>query len=144
MSERSEVGELVQLEITKCGGRVLRNQVGLFYTVDGRPVKVGIVGASDYIGWLPVLITADMVGKTIAQFLAVETKMPEGKTKKERLKKQLNFILAVNHAGGKAFIARSAQETREHLKGGLREENNTRTGIELEDKDQESERSNQG
>lgn len=116
MSE-SIVGDAVQLEITKCGGRALRNQVGLFYTVDRRPVKVGIVGASDYIGWLPVLITADMVGKTIAQFLAVETKMPKGKTKKSRLEKQLNFITAVNRAGGKAFIARSAEETREQLGG---------------------------
>lgn len=116
MSEESKIGDDVQLAATDTGARIFRNQVGLFYTITGTPVKIGMVGMSDYIGWRPVIITQDMVGKTIAQFLAIETKTPTGHTQKERLKKQLNFIEVVNESGGKAFIAKSKEDVITNLK----------------------------
>jgi hypothetical protein len=71
----------------------------------GRPVQYGVCnpGGSDLIGWTPVCITPDMVGKTVAVFTAVEVKTPTGKPTEH----QLNFITQVLRAGGFAGIARS-------------------------------------
>ena len=63
-------------------------------------------GSSDLIGWVSREITPDMVGKRIAQFLAVETKSPKGRASSE----QKNFIAAVKKAGGAAGIARTEAE----------------------------------
>ena len=116
MSEESKIGDAVQLAVTEEGGRIFRNQVGLFYTITGTPVKIGSPGMPDYIGWIPVTITADMVGQTIAQFLGIETKSVDAKTQKDRLKKQKNFINVVRRSGGRAFMTKDPQHTKEELR----------------------------
>jgi hypothetical protein len=60
-------------------------------------------GSSDLIGWVSREITQDMVGKRVAQFLAIETKSKSGRPSDE----QKNFIAAVKKAGGAAGIART-------------------------------------
>jgi hypothetical protein len=48
---------------------------GLWYYM---PVQngMGVVGIPDIVGCRPVVITADMVGRTMGQFFAIETKAP--------------------------------------------------------------------
>lgn len=83
------------------GARIFRNNVGLFDTKDGRKIKIGIcIGSSDLIGWT-----------SRGKFLAIEVKQPGKKATTD----QLNFINAVNKAGGVAFIATSPEEAIEKL-----------------------------
>ena len=86
---------------------LFRNQSG-FYVQDGRPIRYGLgnPGGSDLIGWTPVKITPDMVGKTYAIFTALEVKTDKGRPTKE----QVAFIEAVKRAGGIAEIVRSEDD----------------------------------
>lgn len=74
---------------------------------DPRPFSTGTpAGYSDGTGWTPVEITPEMVGKTVAVYTAMEAKTPKGKPTKE----QLDFIKAVQNAGGIAGIVRSPDD----------------------------------
>jgi hypothetical protein len=114
--KESTIGKQIQLAFSKLGCRLFRQQVGLFYTKQGFPIYIGVEGQGDFYGWRPVKITKEHVGKTIAQFIAIETKKPNHKTDKKRLEKQLNFITAVNRAGGVAFMCESVEEALVNLK----------------------------
>lgn len=64
--------------------RLYRNNTGCLKDQSGRPVRFGLGNESpkinkiyktgDYIGWFPVTITPEMVGKTIAVFANIEVK----------------------------------------------------------------------
>ena len=56
---------------------------------------------SDIIGWEPVIITQDMVGQKIAQFVAIEVKTLAYRKATEG---QMNFLRAVKRDGGQAVI----------------------------------------
>lgn len=102
----------IQLAITKIGARVFRNQVGKYKLPDGRWVSSGLaVGSSDLIGWCPLTVTQDMVGKRLAVFTAIEVKTPKGRSTKQ----QTHFIKVVNNFGGVAFVARSPEEAEQKL-----------------------------
>jgi hypothetical protein len=74
---------------------------------NARPMHAGlVVGSSDLIGWTPVVIRPEHVGKTLAVFTAIEGKSERGQIQPE----QSTFIKNVNAAGGIAFVARSAAE----------------------------------
>lgn len=74
---------------------------------EARPVTGGLcTGSADLIGWSKLEITQDMVGKSVAIFTALECKTPKGRASKE----QLNFIAAVQNAGGYAGIVRSLDD----------------------------------
>ena len=66
-----------------------------------------VVGTSDLIGWRSRVITPDMVGQTIAQFVAIEVK-DRGRATPE----QLTWLDAVTRAGGLAGVARSPDDAR--------------------------------
>ena len=84
-----------------------RNNTGQLPDANGRPIKFGLcVGSSDIIGVAPVTITQEMVGQTLALFLAVECKTAIG----QPTDAQLRFIKAVNAKGGRAGIARCADD----------------------------------
>ena len=71
------------------------------------PIKAGLCkGSSDLIGWKPVLITPDMVGKTVAIFTAIEVKYGTTITTEE----QKNFIDQVNKNGGIGKIVYGVDE----------------------------------
>ena len=122
MSEVDLMRRLQKLAST-LGARLFRQQVGMawagtarhFSRVDyvrvepgdvviskARPFHAGVTGMSDLGGWVPVQITADMVGSTVAVYLQVEVK-DGARTTTE----QAAWIDAVNRAGGRAGIARS-------------------------------------
>lgn len=69
---------------------------------------VGPKGGADWIGYVSVVITPEMVGTKIAQFAAVEAKRPGEKADEN----QQTFIDGVKAAGGKAGVATSAAEAK--------------------------------
>ena len=105
----------VRLEASKKGHRLFRNNVGAAYLKNGTFVRFGLANDSpavnkmlksaDLIGIKRVLITPDMVGKVIGQFLSREVKYP-GWTYAgtEREKAQMNWVNMVLGLGGDAKI----------------------------------------
>lgn len=77
---------------------------------EARPFNTGLPpGFSDLFGLVPVEITPDMVGQTLAVFAAIEVKAPKGRLSD----KQGNFLRAVTNNGGRAGVARSAEDALE-------------------------------
>lgn len=109
------IQQQVRLALARAGAVAFRNNVGQYTDPKtGRPIRYGLgVGSSDLIGWTPVVVTPDMVGKTVALFTAVEVKTPTGRPTEA----QLNFIAQVLKAGGLAGIARSPDEAVAILQG---------------------------
>ena len=107
MSEAA-IQQQVRLALSAAGSVALRNNVGAYTDPKtGRVIRYGLgVGSSDLIGWTPVVVTADMVGQTLAVFTACEVKTAIGKPTPH----QLNFIAQVLRAGGFAGIARSGAD----------------------------------
>lgn len=73
-------------------------------------------GTSDLIGIVPVVITEDMVGKTLGVFGALEVKRVRGGV---ATKKQRAFIASIRERGGLAGVASSVWSAIEVLKGKL-------------------------
>ena len=69
----------------------------------GRPFKAGVAGMSDLIGFVPVEVTAEMVGQRLAIYAAVETKALRGRLSEE----QGQFIAMVRRFGGRAGVAKT-------------------------------------
>lgn len=86
-----------------------RNNRGVVTLPNGSLVHYGVGpnGASDWIGYRQVKITAEMVGQTIAQFVAVEAKAPDA-GKPDEL--QIRFIGRIRKAGGQAIVARGRED----------------------------------
>lgn len=106
----------VRLEAARMGAILWRNNVGCLPGPNGQPVRYGLANDSavvnkrtkscDLIGVRPVVITPEMVGHTIGQFLAREIKEPGWKyTGRGREPAQANFINLVNIMGGNAAFA---------------------------------------
>lgn len=68
-----------------------------------RPFKAGIEGMSDNGGFVPVKITPEMVGQTVAISAWVEDKQGTGRASMD----QKSFIQMVRSFGGRAGIARN-------------------------------------
>ena len=115
MTSEAQTQQEIRLAASAAGCTLFRNNQGAFKSDSGRLVRYGVCqpGGSDLIGWLPVVITADMVGTTIAAFVAIEVKAPRGRATDA----QMNFIAAVIAAGGRAGIARSTDDLRAIVKG---------------------------
>lgn len=100
-------------------GRLYRNNSGVLKDQSGRPVRFGLGNESpkinkiyktgDYVGWFPVTITPEMVGKTIAVFANIEVKAVGFTVKldynpKSREYAQNNFNqLVISHGGIAGF-----------------------------------------
>ena len=102
--------------------RIFRNNVGMAYQgtkakgsnretlilMNPRPIKFGLQkGSSDYILLKRRVITQDDVGKTFAQFGALEFKQASGKAEEE----QKAFIQTVLKMGGFAGISKSLEDS---------------------------------
>ncbi len=85
------------LALSRVGGLPARHQVGTFYTRDGRPVRIGVVGMPD--------VTACVRG----HYIAVECKGYRGRISKY----QKNFREAIIKAGGKHFVPKTLADIAE-------------------------------
>jgi hypothetical protein len=90
----------IMLAAAKHDARLFRNNIGTLKNNRGEFVTFGVAnpGGSDLIGWRSIIITQDMIGQRIAQFLAVECKGSKGKLTEQ----QYNFIHMVKISGGSA------------------------------------------
>ncbi|MDK2769942.1 MAG: VRR-NUC domain-containing protein [Sphingomonas sp.] len=132
MSE-SDLMRRLQIRASQLGARLFRQNTGLAWVGkaeqfhaprmmrvgkgdvlirNARPFKAGFKGMSDLGGWAPVVVTADMVGSTIALYAQVEVK-EDGRTTPE----QIAWVKAVNSAGGRAGVARSDEDLAKILNG---------------------------
>ena len=121
MSE-ADIQAAILLDLGRGNSRIFRNHVakgwtgefvraegGLTLLKNARRASFGLcVGSSDLVGFKKVVVTPEMVGKTLAVFTAVEVKAPAGRPTSE----QVAFIRVVQQAGGLAGIARSVDEAR--------------------------------
>lgn len=112
----AQIQALIRLEAARLGMRLWRNNVGVLLDRNNRPVRFGLANdsaqlnaafkSSDLIGIRPILITQDMVGQTIGQFVAREVKEANWirrDTPRERA--QQAFIDLINELGGDAQFA---------------------------------------
>lgn len=133
----SNQNRLTQLTATRLGARIFRMFVGLAWTTtkektlrpikrmnvsvgpddvvlfDAHPVKNGTEGMSDGGGFVPVVITPEMVGQTVAISLWIEDKGGSGRTSKE----QKDFISMVRRFGGRAGVSRNDSDTAKIVAG---------------------------
>ena len=135
MKSEATVMQLVRLEASRRGARVFRNNNGAAVDKDGRHIRYGlgneskqinqVIKSSDLIGITPVVITPDMVGKTVGVFTVIEVKkegwkytgdMPcickPGKPQCIHCheKAQKTFIDMINNLGGKAQFVTDREE----------------------------------
>lgn len=107
------VSNNVRLEASRVGARLWRCNTGAYQDQSGRMVRYGlcneskqmneVIKCSDLIGIKPVIITHDLVGATIGQFVARECKAGDWKYKgDEHELAQLRFLELVNGLGGDA------------------------------------------
>lgn len=105
------VQSAVRLEAADVGARLWRNNVGALADKRGVPIRYGLcnetaalnkrVKSSDLVGIKPLMITPDMVGSTIGQFVAREVKHYGWKwTGSEHEEAQLAFLNMVVALGG--------------------------------------------
>lgn len=110
------------------GCQLMRNNSGALLDATGRPVRYGLgniskahndkIKSSDLIGFTKVVITPDMVGKTIAVFTAVEVKESTWNYQKKldaRELAQLNFIVWIRKNGGLAGFANAVDKLKSIL-----------------------------
>ena len=103
-SQENNIFSEIRIAVSTMGARIFRNHTGMIKDERGRVHRFGLCkGSSDGIGWVPVVITPEMVGKKLAVFTAIEAKTPTGRTSKE----QKHFIAQVVNSGGIAGVARS-------------------------------------
>jgi hypothetical protein len=105
----SELGALAWRQNVGVGwaGYAAKTPTGCVFISDPRPLHAGLcVGSSDIIGITPVVITADMVGRTMGIFTAIEAKSARGRATAE----QTRFIAAVRRKGAIAGIAKEHDE----------------------------------
>ena len=125
MSKSNETPLMKELRIaaSSMGARLFRQQVGMGWIgkarriaragpvqckpgdvviTAARPFHAGFEGWSDLGGWVPVTITPEMVGQTVAVYLQAEVK-DKGRVSPDQVK----WIDAVNRAGGIAGVVRT-------------------------------------
>jgi len=111
----TEIQNNILYNASQIGWRLWRNNVGVALRKDGTPVRYGLANtskamnsnlkSSDLIGIRPVLITPDMVGKTIGQFIAIEAKASNINLTKKlsgRMIAQNRFLDLIKRLGGYA------------------------------------------
>ena len=98
------------------GSRVDRLPGGRVLIHDARPFSTGLPpGFADTFGLVRVVITPDMVGRELGQFLAGEIKTPTGRVSD----KQAAFLKAIQSNGGRAGVWRSVDDALRMVRGSI-------------------------
>lgn len=111
-----------ELIAARAGQRLFRNNSGALKNEHGVMIRYGlgntsqkinnVMKSSDYIGIKTVIITPDMVGSKIGQFMAIEMKRPDWHMtpSDKRAQAQATFGVVVENAGGIfSFITHPSQ-----------------------------------
>ena len=100
---------------SQLGARLWRNQSGAHRNSRGQWIQYGLAhpGGSDFIGYVPVTITPEMVGYTVAIFVAIEAKTDHGRVSDA----QTHFLEVVTSHGARAGVARSVDDIRAIVEG---------------------------
>lgn len=98
------------------GARFWRNNVGAYKLPDGGYLTYGLAtGSGDLIGIRSLVITPEMIGKTVGVFASGEIKTPEGRVSSE----QLVWQKTVREFGGIAEFFRSEEQAKQWMRAGL-------------------------
>jgi hypothetical protein len=104
-----EIQQRIRLACGRGAVRLWRNNTGALVDQQGRFVRFGLCkGSSDLIGLRSVVVTPEMVGQRIAQFVALEIKTGSGTVSQE----QQAFLRLVQELGGVAAVCRSIEQAR--------------------------------
>lgn len=127
--DESTVQQEIQIQAMHYGCHLLRNNSGALVDKDNRPVRFGLgniskahndrIKSSDLIGITKVVITQEMVGKTVGIFTAVECKEEKWNCNKKldaRETAQQAFITWVKAQGGIAFFANKVDVLKDLLR----------------------------
>lgn len=118
----SSIQAAIRLAASQRGWRLFRNNVGVMTREDGVPVRFGLANDSkqmnqqyksgDLCGIIPRVITQDMVGKVLGQFVSVEVKHPDWKPRvgDERYQAQCRWRDLINSLGGYAVIINKVED----------------------------------
>jgi len=141
MTSPANQNRLTQLLATKLGARLWRMNVGFgwiasprdtlkatkavqvtMYPGDvllrqARPFQAGVEGMSDGGGFVPVVVTQEMVGQRVAVSLWIEDKQGSGRPSTE----QSAFIRMIRLFGGRAGVSRSEDDTAAIIRGEIRD-----------------------
>jgi hypothetical protein len=112
VTTEANIMRAIQVACTAPDTRLWRFNCGNFLLADGRRIIVGTPGMADLQGLRSVTITADMVGRTVAIYCAVEVKRDR---RAKRTEAQAAFIDTVRDLGGLAGFACSIDEARQIL-----------------------------
>lgn len=144
MEHRSVVSESVllrQLLLASgaMGARLFRNQTGHYILAQpscrncqahGRHLSSGLaVGSPDLVGWMPILVGPEHLGRTLAVFVGVEAKTDTGRVSEA----QRRFLTALERDGALVGVARSVADL-DALLGVARPSDTTDCGL-LRDED---------
>lgn len=129
MKDESTVQQEIQIQAMHHGCTLMRNNSGACIDSTGRLVRYGLGNiskkhsdkskSSDLVGITKVVITPDMVGKTLGVFTAIEVKKEawnENKKLDARETAQNNFMTWVKSMGGFAGFAASVNKLEDILK----------------------------
>lgn len=117
----SLVQDEVRLRAAEMGISLWRNNVGVLKDERGRPIRYGLANESkkmnqsiksaDLIGIKPVLITPNMVGCMIGQFISLECKPGDWKYRgTDHEIAQAQWVKIINDAGGYAKFITGADQ----------------------------------
>lgn len=113
-STESQIMTDIRLALSKGDVRLFRNNVGVLRDAKGHYVQYGLaVGSADLVGWRTVRITRDMVGMSLAQFVALEVKRPGGRVSPP----QRAWLAVAQSAGALVGIVHSVEEARGLIHG---------------------------
>lgn len=106
-TSEADILRAILLESSRLGVTLFRNQVGRYQLADGRWLSSGLcVGSPDLVGWTPLTITPEHVGRRLAVFTGVEVKTDRGQVRPE----QRAFLAALERDGAVAGVARSVAD----------------------------------
>lgn len=127
--DESTIQQEIQIQGMHYNCNLMRNNSGCLPDINGRIVRFGLgniskqfndqIKSSDLIGITKVLITPEMVGKTVGVFTAIEVKKEDWNINKKYDKRetaQYNFIQFIKAMGGIASFANSPVQLKEILK----------------------------